>query len=258
MRSRNHCLLIQQPQQIPFPVYQETLHMQQRALRPEKLRWSIDKALQYHQVHQGNDAVVTPMHCQHLKTSPHASFNSSNGDIDELESTNLHNSRDPSPALDDSPEVLWCWSRYCRSKLLQPGISIWLLHSNHPQSNPMMQTLMMMSKLTIKGKGQTDTLTNYIYWRWLRGWAKWLDTNWQTVGSGLGAGFDGERSETCGLGLTLASDVLDCESDEQQMATLEWRTDASALRPSEVRNNTGVMIVKHLNTSLQLSLVTLH
>ena len=80
----------------------------------------------------------------------------------------------------------------------------------------------------------------------------------QTDVSGLGDDFDGERSETCGLGLTLASGVLDCESDEQQMATLEWRTDASALRPSEVRNNTGVMIVKHLNTSLQLSLVTLH
>ena len=80
----------------------------------------------------------------------------------------------------------------------------------------------------------------------------------QTDGSGLGAGFDGERSETCGLGLTLASDVLDCESDEQQMATQEWRGDASALRPSEVHNNVGVMIVKHLNTSLQLSLVTLH
>ena len=59
-------------------------------------------------------------------------------------------------------------------------------------------------------------------------------------------------------GLTLASGVLDCESDEQQMATQEWRSDASALRPSEVHNNSGVMIVKHLSTSLQLSLVTLH
>ena len=54
------------------------------------------------------------------------------------------------------------------------------------------------------------------------------------------------------------SGVLDCESDEQQMATQEWRSDASALRPSEVHNNSGVMIVKHLSTSLQLSLVTLH
>ena len=32
-------------------------------------------------------------------------------------------------------------------------------------------------------------------------------------------------------GLTLASGVLDCESDEQQMATQEWRSDTSALRP---------------------------
>ena len=54
------------------------------------------------------------------------------------------------------------------------------------------------------------------------------------------------------------SGVLDCESDEQQMATQEWRSDASALRSSEVHNNTSVMIVKHLSTSLQLSLVTLH
>ena len=59
-------------------------------------------------------------------------------------------------------------------------------------------------------------------------------------------------------GLTLASGVLDCESDEQQMATQEWRSDTSALRPSKVHNNTGVMIVKHLSSSLQLSLVTLH
>ena len=59
-------------------------------------------------------------------------------------------------------------------------------------------------------------------------------------------------------GLTLASGVLDCESDEQQMATQEWRSDTSALRPSKVHNNSGVMIVKHLSTSLQLSLVTLH
>ena len=59
-------------------------------------------------------------------------------------------------------------------------------------------------------------------------------------------------------GLTLASGVLDCESDEQQMATQEWRSDTSALRSSEVHNNTSVMIVKHLSTSLQLSLVTLH
>ena len=59
-------------------------------------------------------------------------------------------------------------------------------------------------------------------------------------------------------GLTLVSGVLDCESDEQQMGTQEWRSDASALRPSEVYNNSGVMIVKHLSTSLQLSLVTLH
>ena len=58
--------------------------------------------------------------------------------------------------------------------------------------------------------------------------------------------------------LTLASGVLDCESDEQQMATQEWRSDTSALRSSEVHNNTSVMIVKHLSTSLQLSLVTLH
>ena len=59
-------------------------------------------------------------------------------------------------------------------------------------------------------------------------------------------------------GLTLASGVLDCESDEQQMGTQEWCSDASALRSSEVHNNTSVMIVKHLSTSLQLSLVTLH
>ena len=59
-------------------------------------------------------------------------------------------------------------------------------------------------------------------------------------------------------GLTLASGVLDCESDEQQMGTQKWCTDASALRSSEVPNNTSVMIVKHLSTSLQLSLVTLH
>ena len=58
-------------------------------------------------------------------------------------------------------------------------------------------------------------------------------------------------------GLTLASGVLDCESDEQQMGTQEWCSDASALRSSEVHNNTSVMIVKHLSTSLQLSLVTL-
>ena len=80
----------------------------------------------------------------------------------------------------------------------------------------------------------------------------------QTDGSGLGDDFDGERSEPCCSGLTLASGVLDCESDEQQIATQEWRSDASALRPSEVHNNSGVMIVKHLSTSLQLSLVTLH
>ena len=77
-------------------------------------------------------------------------------------------------------------------------------------------------------------------------------------GSGLGDGFDGGRSEPCCSGLTLASGVLECESDEQQMATQEWRSDASALRPSEVHNNTSVMIVKHLSTSLQLSFVTLH
>ena len=60
-------------------------------------------------------------------------------------------------------------------------------------------------------------------------------------------------------GLTLVSGVLDCESDGQQMATQqEWRSGASALRPSKVHNNTGAMIVKHLSTSLQLSLVTLH
>ena len=57
--------------------------------------------------------------------------------------------------------------------------------------------------------------------------------------------------------LTLASGMLDCESVEQQMATQEWCSDAFALRPSEVHNNSGVMIVKHLSTSLQLSLVTL-
>ena len=57
--------------------------------------------------------------------------------------------------------------------------------------------------------------------------------------------------------LTLASGMLDCESDEQQMATQEWCIDASALRPSEAHNNSGVMIVKHFSTSLQLSLVTL-
>ena len=50
-------------------------------------------------------------------------------------------------------------------------------------------------------------------------------------GSGLGDDFDGERSEPCCSGLTLASGALDCESDEQQMATQEWRSDASALRP---------------------------
>ena len=50
-------------------------------------------------------------------------------------------------------------------------------------------------------------------------------------GSGLGDDFDGERSEPCCSGLALASSVLDCESDEQQIATQEWRNDASALRP---------------------------
>jgi hypothetical protein len=59
-------------------------------------------------------------------------------------------------------------------------------------------------------------------------------------------------------GLTLASGVLDCKSDEQQMGTQEWCSDASALRSSEVHNNTSVMVVTHLSTSLQLSLVTLH
>ena len=77
-------------------------------------------------------------------------------------------------------------------------------------------------------------------------------------GSGLGDDFDGERSEPCCSGLALASSVLDCESDEQQIATQEWCSDASALRSSEIHNNTSVMIVKHLSTSLQLSLVTLH
>ena len=77
-------------------------------------------------------------------------------------------------------------------------------------------------------------------------------------GSGLGDDFDGERSEPCCSGLTLASGVLDCESDEQQMGTQEWCSDASALRSSEVHSNTSVMIVKHLSTSLQLSPVTLH
>ena len=36
----------------------------------------------------------------------------------------------------------------------------------------------------------------------------------QTDGSGLGDDFDGERSEPYYSGLTLASGVLDCESDE--------------------------------------------
>ena len=53
-------------------------------------------------------------------------------------------------------------------------------------------------------------------------------------------------------GLTLASGVLDCESDEQQMGTQEWCSDASALRSSEVHNNTSVIVVTHLSTSLQL------
>ena len=58
--------------------------------------------------------------------------------------------------------------------------------------------------------------------------------------------------------LTLVSGMLDCESVEQQTATQEWCSDAFALRPSEVHNNSGVMNRKHLSTSLQLSLVTLH
>ena len=63
-------------------------------------------------------------------------------------------------------------------------------------------------------------------------------------GSGLGDDFDGGRSEPCCSGLTLASGVLDCESDEQQMATQEWRSDASALRPSVIYKNAGVIIMK--------------